>query len=52
MFNFYFQASNAQDALAKHIYAKMFDWIVDKVNISLHSSTKQHKFIGVLDIYR
>ena len=45
------QASNAQDALAKHIYAKMFDWIVDKVNISLHSSSKQHKFIGVLDIY-
>ncbi|CAC5367740.1 MYO5 [Mytilus coruscus] len=45
------QASNAQDALAKHIYAKMFDWIVEKVNLSLHSTTKQHRFIGVLDIY-
>ncbi|XP_076081183.1 unconventional myosin-Va-like isoform X3 [Mytilus galloprovincialis] len=45
------QASNAQDALAKHIYAKMFDWIVEKVNLSLHSTTKHHRFIGVLDIY-
>ncbi|KTF94260.1 hypothetical protein cypCar_00023820, partial [Cyprinus carpio] len=45
------QAINARDALAKHIYAKLFNWIVDHVNKALHSSVKQHSFIGVLDIY-
>uniref|UniRef100_A0A6Q2XQN1 Myosin VB n=1 Tax=Esox lucius TaxID=8010 RepID=A0A6Q2XQN1_ESOLU len=45
------QAANARDALAKHIYAHMFDWIVEYVNRSLHTSSKQHSFIGVLDIY-
>ncbi|CAN9504644.1 unnamed protein product [Ophioblennius macclurei] len=45
------QASNARDALAKHIYARMFDWIVDNINKALHHSSKQHSFIGVLDIY-
>uniref|UniRef100_A0A2K6B4A3 Unconventional myosin-Va n=1 Tax=Macaca nemestrina TaxID=9545 RepID=A0A2K6B4A3_MACNE len=45
------QATNARDALAKHIYAKLFNWIVDNVNQALHSAVKQHSFIGVLDIY-
>ncbi|KAL6479556.1 hypothetical protein MHYP_G00129890 [Metynnis hypsauchen] len=45
------QAVNARDALAKHIYAKLFNWIVDHVNKALHSTVKQHSFIGVLDIY-
>ncbi|XP_073333627.1 unconventional myosin-Vb isoform X2 [Pagrus major] len=45
------QASNARDALAKHIYAHMFDWIVEHINMSLQTSSKQHSFIGVLDIY-
>ncbi|XP_048375618.1 unconventional myosin-Va isoform X2 [Sphaerodactylus townsendi] len=45
------QAVNARDALAKHIYANLFNWIVDHVNKALHSTMKQHSFIGVLDIY-
>uniref|UniRef100_A0A671LLD5 Myosin VB n=1 Tax=Sinocyclocheilus anshuiensis TaxID=1608454 RepID=A0A671LLD5_9TELE len=45
------QAVNARDALAKHIYAHLFDWIVEHINKALHTSTKQHSFIGVLDIY-
>ncbi|KAM4719666.1 unconventional myosin-Vb isoform 3-T3 [Anableps anableps] len=45
------QANNARDALAKHIYARLFDWIVEHINKALHTSTKQHSFIGVLDIY-
>uniref|UniRef100_A0A8C9TW70 Myosin VA n=1 Tax=Scleropages formosus TaxID=113540 RepID=A0A8C9TW70_SCLFO len=45
------QAVNARDALSKHIYAKLFSWIVDHVNEALHSTVKQHSFIGVLDIY-
>lgn len=45
------QANNARAALAKHIYARMFDWIVEHINMALHTSSKQHSFIGVLDIY-
>uniref|UniRef100_A0A4W3K9M5 Unconventional myosin-Va n=1 Tax=Callorhinchus milii TaxID=7868 RepID=A0A4W3K9M5_CALMI len=45
------QAINARDALAKHIYANLFNWIVSHVNKALYSSIKQHWFIGVLDIY-
>ncbi|XP_076613934.1 unconventional myosin-Vb isoform X3 [Chaetodon auriga] len=45
------QATNARDALAKHIYAHLFDWIVEHINRALHTSSKQHSFIGVLDIY-
>ncbi|KAM6976064.1 unconventional myosin-Vb isoform 2-T2 [Tautogolabrus adspersus] len=45
------QATNARNALAKHIYARMFDWIVEHINMSLQTSSKQHSFIGVLDIY-
>ncbi|XP_069483066.1 unconventional myosin-Vb isoform X4 [Ambystoma mexicanum] len=45
------QAMNARNALAKHIYAQMFNWIVQHVNNALHTTSKQHSFIGVLDIY-
>lgn len=45
------QAQNARDALAKHIYARLFDWIVQHINKALQTSSKQHSFIGVLDIY-
>ncbi|XP_032906320.1 unconventional myosin-Va isoform X4 [Amblyraja radiata] len=45
------QAINARDALAKHIYASVFNWIVHHVNRALRASVKQHSFIGVLDIY-
>ncbi|KAM4807530.1 unconventional myosin-Vb isoform 2-T2 [Rhinophrynus dorsalis] len=45
------QAINARNALAKHIYAQLFNWIVTHVNKALHTTTKQHSFIGVLDIY-
>lgn len=45
------QAVNARNALAKHIYAQLFGWIVEQVNKALHTALKQHSFIGVLDIY-
>ncbi|XP_022611603.1 unconventional myosin-Va-like [Seriola dumerili] len=44
-------AVNGRDALAKHIYSRLFKWIVDSVNNALKSAKKQHSFIGVLDIY-
>uniref|UniRef100_A0AAQ5Y7I0 Myosin VAb n=1 Tax=Amphiprion ocellaris TaxID=80972 RepID=A0AAQ5Y7I0_AMPOC len=40
-----------RDALAKHIYARLFSWIVGRINHALKSAVKQHSFIGVLDIY-
>ncbi|GIY87606.1 unconventional myosin-Va [Caerostris darwini] len=45
------QALFARDALAKHIYAQLFEWIVQQINKSLATNKKAHKFIGVLDIY-
>ncbi|XP_034382197.1 unconventional myosin-Va [Cyclopterus lumpus] len=45
------QATNARDALSKHIYAKLFNWIVAHVNKALITNITQHSFIGVLDIY-
>ncbi|KAI3370674.1 hypothetical protein L3Q82_007236 [Scortum barcoo] len=44
-------AVNGRDALAKHIYARLFSWIVGSINSALKSAAKQHSFIGVLDIY-
>uniref|UniRef100_A0AAQ4QY18 Myosin VAb n=1 Tax=Gasterosteus aculeatus aculeatus TaxID=481459 RepID=A0AAQ4QY18_GASAC len=44
-------AVNGRDALAKHIYARVFSWIVCSVNNALKSAAKQSSFIGVLDIY-
>ncbi|XP_023162899.2 unconventional myosin-Va isoform X1 [Drosophila hydei] len=41
----------ARDALAKHIYAKLFQYIVNVLNKNLHNGSKQCSFIGVLDIY-
>uniref|UniRef100_A0A663NDQ8 Myosin VB n=1 Tax=Athene cunicularia TaxID=194338 RepID=A0A663NDQ8_ATHCN len=45
------QVVNTRDALAKHIYSQLFKWIVQHINKALHTSVKQHSFIGVLDIY-
>lgn len=45
------QATVSRDALSKHIYAVLFNWIVMIVNKALESTGVRHKFIGVLDIY-
>lgn len=45
------EAAFSRDALAKHIYAELFNWIVLVINKGLESSIPKHKFIGVLDIY-
>ncbi|KAM4553693.1 unconventional myosin-Va-like isoform 1-T1 [Fundulus diaphanus] len=44
-------AVHGRDALAKHIYAKLFSWIVSSINNALTYTVKQRSFIGVLDIY-
>ncbi|CAH1128149.1 unnamed protein product [Ceutorhynchus assimilis] len=45
------EAAFSRDALAKHIYAELFNWIVLVINKALESNIARHKFIGVLDIY-
>lgn len=44
-------AEAARDALAKHIYSKVFHYIVRTVNRNLINPRKEDNFIGVLDIY-
>nr|XP_020514595.1 unconventional myosin-Vc isoform X3 [Labrus bergylta] len=45
------KAVNARNALAKQIYAHLFDCIINRINTALQVPGKQHAFIGVLDIY-
>lgn len=45
------RAVNARDALAKQLYAHLFDGIINRINAALRVPGKQHAFIGVLDIY-
>ena len=45
------QAKAVRDALAKAIYFNLFDWIVEKVNVSLTSRGAEQNSVGILDIY-
>ncbi|SSD60113.1 probable Myosin-1 [Saccharomycodes ludwigii] len=45
------QATAVRDALAKQIYNNLFEWIVDRVNVSLQAFPGADKSIGILDIY-
>ena len=44
------QVVYAVAALAKCTYAKMFNWLVSRVNKTLDTKNKRQFFIGVLDI--
>ncbi|XP_055960444.1 myosin-15 isoform X2 [Mercurialis annua] len=41
----------SRDALAKTVYARLFDWLVDKINGSVGQDPTSRIQIGVLDIY-
>ncbi|KAM3222696.1 myosin-2 isoform X2 [Capsicum annuum] len=46
------QATDRRDALAKFIYANLFDWIVDQMNRNLAMGKEQTgRSINILDIY-
>ncbi|KAK8619581.1 hypothetical protein V6N13_135863 [Hibiscus sabdariffa] len=44
-------AALSRDALAKIVYSKLFDWLVEKINISIGQDLESAFLIGVLDIY-
>ncbi|MBA0673834.1 hypothetical protein Goari_015460, partial [Gossypium aridum] len=44
-------AVGSKDALAKTIYSRLFDWLVDKINSSIGQDPNSKQLIGVLDIY-
>nr|TKR66065.1 hypothetical protein D5086_0000315140 [Populus alba] len=41
----------SRDAMAKTVYSRLFDWIVDKINSSIGQDPTATSIIGVLDIY-
>ena len=45
------QAVAVRDALSKAIYNNLFDWIVQRVNLSLRARGAIAQSIGILDIY-
>ncbi|KAI9835745.1 MAG: hypothetical protein M1819_001923 [Sarea resinae] len=45
------QAVAVRDALSKAIYFNLFDWIVERLNVSLRARESVAHSIGILDIY-
>ncbi|KAJ8494164.1 hypothetical protein OPV22_015885 [Ensete ventricosum] len=41
----------SRDGLAKTIYSRLFDWLVEKINVSIGQDPTSKSLIGVLDIY-
>ncbi|KAL3644945.1 hypothetical protein CASFOL_010125 [Castilleja foliolosa] len=41
----------SRDGLAKTVYSRLFDWLVDKINNSIGQDPTSKCLIGVLDIY-
>uniref|UniRef100_A0A803LAF0 Myosin-6-like n=1 Tax=Chenopodium quinoa TaxID=63459 RepID=A0A803LAF0_CHEQI len=44
-------AALSRDALAKIVYSRLFDWLVDNINTSIGQDSNSKFIIGVLDIY-
>jgi hypothetical protein len=44
-------AADNRDSLAKTIYSRMFDWLVEKINTAIGQDAGAASLIGVLDIY-
>lgn len=47
------QAAESRDALAKAIYGKIFNYIIDKINVTILKDQKSFNIfsIGILDIF-
>lgn len=45
------QAEGSRDALAKALYSRLFDWVVDAINASIGATGEIQGTVGLLDIY-
>lgn len=45
------QAAATRDALTKSIYDRLFNYLVDRINLAMKTNEKDIRHIGVLDIY-
>ncbi|KAG6429116.1 hypothetical protein SASPL_107155 [Salvia splendens] len=41
----------SRDGLAKTIYSRLFNWLVEKINLSIGQDPSSKSLIGILDIY-
>jgi myosin-5 len=49
---FHLQATDMRDGIAKFIYANLFDWLVEQINIALEvGKSRTGRSISILDIY-
>ena len=44
-------AVDNRDSLARTLYQRLFDWLVDKINTSIGQDPDAATLVGVLDIY-
>ena len=44
-------AADNKDSLAKMVYSRMFDWLVEKINTAIGQDPDATTLVGVLDIY-
>ena len=44
-------ATDNRDSLAKMVYSRMFDWLVQKINAAIGQDPDALTIVGVLDIY-
>jgi myosin heavy subunit len=44
-------ATDMRDALSKHMYERLFCWLIDKINASTDSGGETLRWVGVLDIF-
>ena len=44
-------ATDNRDSLAKMVYSRMFDWLVQKINAAIGQDPDALAIVGVLDIY-